>query len=212
MCVRPRPVVVYRRITELMSSMLTLAKRLSVAALTSIAIAGAVVAPAEAAPTTAGCRAVPQPALTLGAEGTVRVEIPAAPGWHEVAVPAGASRLALGRLVDASNRDALDAWIGVPTDKKITTSAQLADTETARKQVLSRRSVAGPCGLPTEAVTIRYAATATEREYFVSGRYTAAQTSKETLAIYVGVSTFDRNRLPQLENELLRGYGIRLPA
>ncbi len=212
MCVRPRPVVVYRRITELMSSIFTLAKRLSVAALTSIAIAGAVVAPAEAVPTTAGCRAVPQPALTLGAEGIVRVEIPAAAGWHEVAAPRGASRLALGRLEDASGQDALDAWIGVLNSNTITTSAQFADAETAHRQVLSRRSVAGPCGLPTEAVTVRHAATATEREYFVSGRYTLAQANGKTLVIYVGASTYDRNRLPQLENDLLRGYGIRLPA
>lgn len=195
-----------------MSSILTLAKRLSVAALSSIAIAAAVVAPAEGAPTTNGCRAVPQPALTLGAEGIVRVEIPAAAGWHEIAAPAGASRLALGRLVDASERDALDAWIGVLNSKTITTSAQLADAEIADGQVLSRRSVAGPCGLPTEAVTVRYAATATVREYFVSARYTLAQANNKTLSIYVGASTYDRNRLPQLENDLLRGYGIRLPA
>ncbi|WP_151901692.1 hypothetical protein [Tsukamurella tyrosinosolvens] len=59
---------------------------------------------------------------------------------------------------------------------------------------------------------MRHAATATEREYFVSGRYTLAQANGKTLVIYVGASTYDRNRLPQLENDLLRGYGIRLPA
>ena len=51
--------------------------------------------------------------------------------------------------------DALDAWIGVLNSNTITTSTQFADAETAHRQVLSRRSVAGPCGLPTEAVTAR---------------------------------------------------------
>lgn len=207
MCVRPRPVVVYRRITELMSSIFTLAKRLSVAALTSIAIAGAVVAPAEAAPITNGCRAATQPAIVLGKAGHLQVEIPAAPGWHDIGLPKDARATDLGQLRDAAGQDRLNASAGV-LKPSITTSAQLADASLAGVQILSRRTVKGPCGLPTEAVTFQVAGGANQPPLYRIAWYTAMRYNSTTAGVDVSVGSYDRNRLPQLENELLRGYGL----
>jgi hypothetical protein len=193
------------------SVLATLTKRLSIAALAAVAIAAtAVTAPAEAAPTTAGCPAKSSPTLTLGNTGEPRVELPAAPGWTVEDPKVGGTKLTVGHARSVEGDD-LYYNLGVVKDPaRLDTAEKLAAAETSRNQVTARRSLAGPCGLPTASVTYRFAEPKTGRPVFQTDRYTLVSHGNYTYGIVVGVNTYDEARLPQLERDVLDGYGITL--
>ncbi|MCS3781606.1 hypothetical protein [Tsukamurella ocularis] len=199
-----------------MSSVLTLTKRLSVAALSSIAIAGAVVAPANAAPTTAGCAAKSQPTITLGKANGVRVEVPAAAGWRNDPTP-NKTPFAVGQIASADNQDGFNVRIGYPKDPdKIRTSADLANTfaspDEGASKALGRRTIAGPCGLPTVSVRHTFVDSTSKRVAYAVTRYTLLQHGSTTVGVIVQGASYDQQRLADVERTLLDGYGIRLPA
>lgn len=199
-----------------MSPIFTLAKRLSVAALTSMAIAAAVVAPAEGAPTTAGCAAKTQPTITLGKADGVRVEVPAAAGWRNDPTPSK-SPLVVGKIGSADDQDGFNVRIGYPKDPdKVRTSVDLANTiespDEGMSKTLGRRAIAGPCGLATVLVRHSFVDSTTKRVAYDVTRYTLLQHGSTTVAVIVQGASYDERRLAEVERTLLDGYGIRLPA
>ncbi|WP_343954016.1 hypothetical protein [Tsukamurella spumae] len=173
-------------------------------------------APASAAPVTAGCAAKSQPTLSLGKADRVQVEIPAAAGWHPVAPPAGRS-FTVGAIDSADGEDGITVRIAYPkqpTDKltanDLVTAFAARDSDTFT--TVGRRSLAGPCGLPTVSISQRFTDIKTKRTAYGTARYTLFQYGTTTVGVIVEVASYDQQRLADVERTILDRYGIRLPA
>lgn len=199
------------------SSLAPSTKRIAAVVLAAAALAaGTTVAPASAAPITSGCAAKSQPTISLGKVDRVKVEFSGAAGWRPVAPQAGRS-FAVGAIDSADGQDGITVRIAYPerpndklTADDLAKAFAVRDTDTFT--TVGRRTIAGPCGLPTVSISQRFIDTQTKRAAYGVARYTLLQYGATTVGVIVEAASYDQRRLADVERTLLDGYGIRIPA